>query len=177
MANKSGRFRCSKCDRRFAMAAHLGRHMSTMHGGKRKPQGKRGRPGRPAGRPSGGRLDGQGLLSAIQAARAQLIAQLEALDQALATLGGAARPTATARLRGRRPAHHAFRGGREGSLRSYIEQVLKASGKPMRVTEITAAVRKAGYPTKNKTLEKSVGITLAGMRTAKRVERGVFVAK
>jgi hypothetical protein len=66
---------------------------------------------------------------------------------------------------------------REGSLRSYIERVLRASGKPMRVAEITQAVRKAGYATSNKTLDKTVGITLAGMSNVRKVKRGVYRTK
>ena len=44
----------------------------------------------------------------------------------------------------------------------------------MRVAEITDAVVKAGYKTKNRTLAKSVGIALAHTPGVKRVERGVF---
>jgi hypothetical protein len=46
---KQKRIKCSKCDRRFSMPAHLARHMNTLHGsGQRKPLatrkgGKRGR--------------------------------------------------------------------------------------------------------------------------------------
>ena len=29
-----GKFKCSKCDRSFSMAAHLGRHISTIHAAK-----------------------------------------------------------------------------------------------------------------------------------------------
>ena len=55
------RFKCPKCDRAFSMAAHLARHMNTIHGsrgakaaakrGKRRKVKARGakRIGRPAG--------------------------------------------------------------------------------------------------------------------------------
>ncbi len=40
--------KCSKCDRRFSMAAHLARHMNTIHKKKRAASAKR-KPGRPKG--------------------------------------------------------------------------------------------------------------------------------
>ena len=43
------KLKCPKCSRRFSMAAHLGRHMSTVHGGG-KPKARRARRGRKAGR-------------------------------------------------------------------------------------------------------------------------------
>ena len=188
MAKKSGSYRCSKCNRTFAMAAHLGRHMATRHGRKAKaarvPKTRANSTLRTAGSSSGM----SGLLAAIQASRgeleaqqAQITAQMAALDNTIATLGGATAPTAQAgRMRVRTAGTkrgRAGRGAREGSLRSYIDKVLHEAGKPMRVAEITAAVRKAGFKTKNKTLDKSVGITLAGIPTAKRVARGVYAAK
>ena len=63
--------KCPKCDRKFAMQAHVQRHLNTMHGagGKRKTVGRR-----PVGRPSGsGALRGKSLdelLAVIDAARA-----------------------------------------------------------------------------------------------------------
>lgn len=62
---KSKSFKCPKCSRTFGMAAHLGRHLSTMHGaaskaGRRKKSAgkgirrRRGRVGRP--RKVGGRV-------------------------------------------------------------------------------------------------------------------------
>ena len=32
---KRRRFKCAKCDRKFSMAAHLARHMSTIHASKK----------------------------------------------------------------------------------------------------------------------------------------------
>ena len=32
---KKRKFKCSKCDRRFSMAAHLARHMNTTHASKK----------------------------------------------------------------------------------------------------------------------------------------------
>ena len=45
---KQKKIKCSKCDRRFSMQAHLARHMNTMHGtGERKAgPARKGRKGR-----------------------------------------------------------------------------------------------------------------------------------
>ena len=181
---KSGSFKCPKCQRTFSMAAHLGRHTATMHGKKAAPAPvkRTAIPRRPASPPDRtGRL-----LSEIRAARneldaqqAQLAIQIAALYQLLLTLGGAACRTdhRTAPLAARGGARKSAGGARDGSLRFYIEKVLQGAGKPMRVADITTAVQRAGFKTKNKTLATTVGITLATMPTAKRVERGVFVGK
>lgn len=73
----------------------------------------------------------------------------------------AAKPIATAAPRG-------------GSLKDYVTRVLTAAGKPMEVKTIADQVVKNGFKSKNKTLAKSVGIILAGMKNAARVRRGVF---
>ena len=91
------KFKCPKCDRSFSMPAHLGRHMNTIHGSKkrtkvakkRRVKAKRG-VGRPkgvarkkVGRPSGrmtGRLGSARLLVQMQAYHRKLLAGREALD-------------------------------------------------------------------------------------------------
>lgn len=109
----SGAFKCAKCNRTFAMAAHLGRHMSTIHGVAKKsgPKAKRG-PGRPkgsgrkVGRPAGTTArarttafddDGARVLSEMASYQTLLSAQRESLDakidavaEAMRALGGAA---------------------------------------------------------------------------------------
>jgi hypothetical protein len=49
------KFKCSKCDRKFSMPAHLARHMSASHGVKKKRSSakKAKRRGRPPGRRTG----------------------------------------------------------------------------------------------------------------------------
>lgn len=47
------RLKCSKCDRRFSMPAHLARHANAMHGGKRRPKAAAKTAVRLRGRPAG----------------------------------------------------------------------------------------------------------------------------
>jgi len=104
--------------------------------------------------------------------RAALDSQLAALEQALAVLG-AGTPV-------RKAPPSKERGGagyRSGSLKAHIQTVLQVHGGAMAVKNVTAAVRKAGFATKNRTLDKSVGIALAGMPSVTKIRRGVFRAK
>ena len=182
MAKKS-KFKCSACGRRFGMAAHLGRHMSTVHA----PKTKRMAPTvRATGvmRPSMilglGRADGiSAVVGDIQrhrdelaTQRADLDSQMAALDQALAVLGAAAPARKTLPGKGRRGASY-----RPGSLKAYIHQVFRTYSGAMAVKDVTAAVRKAGYKSKDKTFAKSVGVALRAMRNVTKIGRGVFRAK
>ncbi len=54
-----------------------------------------------------------------------------------------------------------------------IGNVLSGAGE-MQVRDITARVLRAGYKSRNKTLDKSVGIALAHMPTVRKIGRGVF---
>ncbi len=47
------RLKCSKCDRRFSMPAHLARHTNAMHGGKGRPKAAAKTAARLRGRPVG----------------------------------------------------------------------------------------------------------------------------
>jgi hypothetical protein len=164
---KSGQFKCKQCGRSFGMAAHLGRHMNTVHATRSVlPLAALGESMVP------GRLTGeiQAARNELQAQRDQLELQIAALDTVLATLGSVPAMSRRGRTNGQGQ-------GRGGSLRSYIDQVLRSRGAPMRVSEITDAVLRAGYNTRNKTLAKSVGICLAGMPNVTKVERGLFQAK
>lgn len=123
--------------------------------------------------------------------RDDLSQQITAIEQAIAGISGqpvssgAAAPPAGARggrrgRRGRRGGGGGGGGGKrppEGTLKAYIERVLRKAEKPMQVKAITAGVRAAGYPTKNKTLEKSVGIAVTQIPGIKKVKRGTFTLK
>ena len=48
MAAPAGEFKCSKCDRSFSMAAHLARHMSTIHASPKARAAKKAKAAREA---------------------------------------------------------------------------------------------------------------------------------
>ena len=98
------RFKCSKCDRRFSMAAHLARHVNAIH--KRKAGGsaagkKRTKVRRKVGRPKAasakvghvrGRRGGPAqarLLAQMRTVIGELAARREALDDQIAALSAA----------------------------------------------------------------------------------------
>ncbi|TWT40004.1 hypothetical protein RAS1_43970 [Phycisphaerae bacterium RAS1] len=144
---------------------------SASSGAGRKP----GRGGRRAGGASQVN-DVVGMLTgyhrSLLAQRATLDQQLAAVAQALSAMGETtvAPPAArAARGRGRR-------GPRAGSLKEYIIKVLTTGG-VMAVKDITKSVVRAGYDTKNKTLAKSVGNSLADMPQVAKVGRGKFRLK
>jgi len=106
-------------------------------------------------------------------AQRQLInAQISAVARALVAMCGSRAGIGTLRRPGRigRPPRKPYR---RGSLKYYILQVLRDGG-TMAVKDITAGVLKLGYKTKNKTLNKSVGIALANMANVRKVARGRF---
>jgi hypothetical protein len=173
---QSGKFRCKSCGRVFGMAAHLGRHMNTLHARAGRPA-----PSRSSVRPVPPRARGPvvdvmaGILRELSARRAELTAQratLEsramALDRAITALGGAVAGAKVHHRGNRRRAIH------EGSLPAYIRRVLHAHRKPMTIKEVTAAVLKAGLKSRNKELPKTVGKYLAKLPGVTKVARGVF---
>ncbi len=183
---KHRRFKCSKCDRRFSMAAHLARHMNTLHAsktakaarrkkGRTVPKKKRASVARPAGRTAASGLGGA--LASMKAYRDHLSARrleinnrMQAIDDALAAMGsGAAKPVVARRRRGSRP--------RGGSLKDYIARVLRGLVRGKSVGDIATAVKKAGYKSRDKRLNHSVGKALADMKNVTRVGRGVYRLK
>ena len=181
------KLKCAKCGRKFSMAAHLARHMNTTHSVRRRKKttakrvAKNTQPQRrqrqasiqsPVG-------DGAAAVRGLRAYQSQLVSgrdslneRIAALDNALAHLGaslGERASSGTSDGRGRRP--------RGSSLKEYVGKVLRANRRTMAVRDITRAVLKAGYQTKNATLDKSVGIALAEMvkaGQANKVGRGMF---
>jgi hypothetical protein len=178
MAKKNS-FRCPLCGRTFAMAAHLGRHSATTHAAKDRPPTRRA-PGRPAKATIGrqthdGRLR---LLQELQVARADLAAQaaelntqLMGLDEVLALLGGPARIDVAPGMRAGR------RISAPGTLREHIERVLHARRGPLHVREITTAVLRAGFKSRDKALTRSVGKTLRRMPNVVKAGRGTYRTK
>ena len=184
---KTGKFKCLKCKRRFKMAAHLGRHMSTVHAAKAEPARKKAAKRavkRKVRRRKAARWPAVGVAASLigQLRRCQrelvgsreaLSARIAALDDALAALGGGVPTRKPGPARGRRPA----KGPRPGSLKDFIGRVLRARRGPTSVKDITAGVLKAGFKTKNKTLDNSVGVALADMKNVVKVARGIYRLK
>lgn len=111
-------------------------------------------------------------LCAQQQSIAAQVQAVEAAIRAVSGVGGASMPRASFAAP-RRMAGGSGRRPRSGSLKEYILKVLHTGG-TMSVKDITEAVRKAGYPTKNQTLAKSVGIALTATPGVAKVARGKF---
>jgi hypothetical protein len=181
---KLGSYKCAHCDRVFTMPAHLVRHTNSAHAaGGVKP--KRGRPlgsknvSKLFQMPSIALPNAALLVNQMQSYRGELLSQraavdgqIEAIERAIAAFGAPA-PRASAAAKGPR----GRRGPREGSLKTYIEKVLQAAGKPLAVKDVADGVIRAGFQTKNKALAKSIGVALTQMAGVRKVDRGVFAMK
>ncbi len=167
--------KCTRCGRKFSMAAHLARHMNTLHASKKVKAAKRASVVMRAKRGAGGGLGGA--LSSLNAFRDQLADQrseidnrMQAIDGALAALdAGTAKPVVVRRRRGKGP--------RAGSLKVYIARVLRGLARGKSVGDIATAVKKAGYKSRDKRLSQSVGKALADMKNVTRIGRGVYRLK
>lgn len=134
------------------------------------------RPGRPPR--ATGAVARDAAVRSLETYYQDLLAQRNALDSQLGAVEGALREmnATVAKATLGRPAGRRSAGGgrfRSGSLKEYIHGVL-SSGGTMSVKDITDGVLRAGYPTKNKTLAKSVGIALTEMPGVTKVGRGQF---
>lgn len=192
-----GKFKCSKCDRTFSMAAHLARHTKAIHGPKgRKKKVLRakaaaGHPKRVARRAAtrpkkriswAGPASSSGtarILNEMQGYYGELVAQRTSLDSQISAVGqaikvmGVAMPSALTRRgvkRGRPVATRA----RAGSLKDYIERVLRQRSKPLSPRNIGAIVIKAGFKTKAKDITKAVSNTLPQMKNIKKAGFGMY---
>ncbi len=103
----------------------------------------------------------------LAAQRAQVDSQLAAVNGVLSALGATA---TAARVTGQRR----IPGAREGSLKDFIGRVLRARRGPMAVKDVTAAVLKAGYQSRDRTLGHSVAKLLAAMPNVVKVARGQY---
>jgi uncharacterized C2H2 Zn-finger protein len=182
------KFKCSRCDRTFSMAAHLARHQNTMHATKARKKKRAKRAVRKMVRRVGARAKRTRRVAAggpppllrqmhtyrdsLVAEQSRVTEQINAIDRALAALGTPARAPAVKPGPRRRAGRV-----RRGSLKYYVERVLHAGSGPMAVKDVTIGVRKAGFKSKNKTLAKSVGIAMSQMRNVAKVSRGVFRLK
>jgi len=187
---KTGSYKCSACGRTFAMAAHLGRHRNTMHAARKGKKAARKGAGKTAAGPRVGRVVSAaarrrpgpgpgtaGVVGQLRAYRDNLAAQRAQVDSQLAAVNGvlsALGATATvARVTGQRRTP----GARGASLRDFIERVLRARRGPMAVKDVTAAILKAGYKSRDKTLRHTVGRLLATMQHVVKVARGQYLLR
>ena len=167
--------KCTRCGRKFSMAAHLARHVNTIHASKRVKATKRASVATRANRGSGSDLAGvRGRLKAyrdrLADQRNEIDNRMQTVDAALAALGaGTAKPVVVRRRRGE--------GARAGSLKEYIARVLRGTARGKSVKDIATAVLKAGCKSKDKRLNHAVGKALAGMNNVTRVGRGVYRLK
>jgi len=90
------KFKCTKCDRSFSMAAHLARHVNAMHtrkGKKTVVKRKHGKGKRKVGRPKGSKSRVRASAAASSSAGASILAQLKTyqaqLDKEMKAVTGA----------------------------------------------------------------------------------------
>jgi len=119
------------------------------------------------------------LLARALSRREKLLARLESIDEELRAIGGKI-PVAKRRKRrkaARKPAKGVTkrkRAGRGKPLAEYIVRVLKGAEDGLRVKEIEAAVRKAGYKTRSKDFYGIVAATVREDSRFKKLRRGVY---
>ena len=194
------KFKCKRCKRSFSMAAHLARHTNAIHGSKKRKishamvsrkRAKRSTVQRKvvrtatASRAKLGPIGAfsstpRGIIHAMRAHHAELLAQrlsletqMNALAGAMETLG-AATPRGVTRSTGKKRGRPVGAVGRKGSLKSYIVRVLRQRSTPMSLKDIGTRVKKAGFKTKAKDLTKAVSNTIPGLKSVKRVGHGKY---
>ena len=126
-------------------------------------------------------------LEKLEGRRKKIAAGLAAIDREIAMLSGPARQprrkkvgkkkaAAKAKKAGRPKAAQKkkTRGKRGASLVEYVREVLAGVSEGMRVREVTAAVKKAGYKSKSKDFYGIVATTLRDKRNFKRLNRGTY---
>jgi hypothetical protein len=174
MARK--KLKCPKCDRKFALPAHLGRHMNSIHGagGAKKSTGGSSIRTLAAYNAStgAGRVLGemQAYLRELASQRNSIDEQIAGIENAMRSLGQSSVVVPGMRKRGRPKGS----GGQEGSLKFLIVKVLKAAARPLSPREISASVLDAGYRTSAKNLTKAVSNALPEMPALKRKGRGQY---
>ena len=109
----------------------------------------------------------------LQLLKAELMSELASVDAKLRALGGGTEKAAKAR---KAPVQKPR--GRSGKpLRAYVEEALSKAGKAMKVREIEAAVREAGYETKAKMFYHCLYTLLRQDPGFRKAGRGKFALK
>jgi hypothetical protein len=169
------------------MAPHLGRHLSAIHGVKAaeaptKVAGRASQPtrapvariARQQPRPTAAGLAGAirelcAFRDALAAERDRIDVQTPVIAGVLSALDASAGAALTPAAGQRRSAS-----ARKGSLKEFIERVVRIHRGPMAVKDVTAAVLDAGYKSQQKTLRHSVHKLLTAMPHVIKVARGQY---
>ena len=106
----------------------------------------------------------------LQARKAELTAELEAVERKLASLG--ARPKGRKQAQARKP-----RRRRGKPLRAYIKEALSKAAKPLKVRDIEQTVRGAGYKTQAKNFYHALYTALRQDPSVRKSGRGKFTLK
>lgn len=109
---------------------------------------------------------------ALMAEHTSLQARMDALTNAMATLGTVtpAGPKRKTTKRGR----PAGSGVRPGSLKDHIVRVMRQTTRPMGPRDISNKVLKAGFKTKAKDISKAVSNKLPELKNVKKVGFGLY---
>ena len=118
-------------------------------------------------------------LKALATRRTSLAAALAAVDKKIASLSGAATPRKPAAGRkAKKPKRAAGPKRRRRTtgkpLAAYVQGVLAKAKEPMRVKDVAAAVRKAGYKSASKDFYGIVATTLRDKKKFSRAARGLY---
>jgi len=126
-------------------------------------------------------------VSSLAEQRTQLVAELEALDQELGSIGGASGAAPVRRKRGRPPGSGRAsrkavarppRAGRRNKMNLVDSLHALLKNRTLNVTEISDAVQKAGYKTKSPNFRTIVNQTLINNpKLFRRVARGQYSSK
>lgn len=195
--------KCPKCDRKFSMAAHVARHLTTIHstnprekrskmvGRSKAASSRQGRTSRVLASFSTGST--ARLLTQMGAYRSELVAErdsignrIHALETAIDAMqvilqgrtGASGNASHRATVQRKRVAKRAQRRShkipRAGSLSDRILKVLRRRSKPSSPADLCRAVKASGYKSKSKNLNQSIHNALSGLKGVKRVGRGLY---
>jgi hypothetical protein len=101
--------------------------------------------------------------------------ELEAIvDGAAPRVARAAKAAKPAKAVGKKRRGRRGHGPGGTTIAQAIEKVMREAGKPVGVPEITAALKKAKYPSKSKNLAKVVAMNITKYKQFRRVDRGLY---
>ncbi|NQT11257.1 MAG: hypothetical protein HQ582_00820 [Planctomycetes bacterium] len=121
-------------------------------------------------------------IAGLEKKRANLLAQVGAVDAEIASLKGEDKPAPTPaapapKAKKKSKKRVKAKRGRKGTLVGAIANALKAADSPMKVADIAKAVVKAGYKTKSKNVPNLIREALTRVPRIKKVSRGQYTMK